>query len=138
MAAGTAGTVAFTTSGPGYQLRLMGLLLILRVSNALTNDCVVLTSASLPTERTEVYASRNTLSALLTISSPLTVMSVASPSPRPTRYSMARRSGQMGYALRIRTETAKYCTGLASWSFVPTEGLRHRPLGGGHVTRTLT
>lgn len=88
----------------------MGLLVIMRVSDALTNACVALTSASLPTERTEVYASRNTLSALLTISSPLTVMSVASPSPRPTRYSMARRSGQMGYALRIRTETAKYCT----------------------------
>lgn len=87
----------------------MGLLLIMRVSDALTDDCVALTSASLPTERTEVYASRNTLSALLTISSPLTVMSVASPSPRPTRYSMARRSGQMGYALRIRTPTVKYC-----------------------------
>ena len=49
---------------------------------------IVLTNTSFPTVSTDVYASRKTLSAFLIISSPLTVMSFASPNPRPTKYSI--------------------------------------------------
>ena len=48
----------------------------------------VLTNTSFPTQRIDVYASRNTWSAFLTTSSPLTVISFASPNPRPTRYNI--------------------------------------------------
>jgi len=47
-----------------------------------------LTSSSLLSIKTEVYASRYTNEHLLTISNPLTVMSVGSPRPRPTRYNI--------------------------------------------------
>lgn len=46
------------------------------------------TSASLPTVSMDVYASRYTRLARFTASRPLIVMSLASPSPNPTRYSI--------------------------------------------------
>jgi len=47
-----------------------------------------LTSAVLSTDKIDVYASKNTFFALFTISSPRTLMSLASPNPKPIKYSI--------------------------------------------------
>lgn len=65
-------------------------LLIVQLVFAAVTDTAdsTLTSFSFFTMRILVYASRYTLSALFTISRPLTVMSVSSARPNPTRYNM--------------------------------------------------